>query len=265
MQEHVTRRTLATLQSLAMLILILLLNACAITSNDLLPRNSGPPLSSPVWAGSVNVQANVRGTLSAWADSAKFEAALKTAIAQKGLFLKIEQGHADYVLDMWIELQSKGGVQFTPIAVMDSVWRLTRVKDGKVLVCERDHSEGTSGRMVIKIREAANVTMQKILSDLADQSTAHLSALSVAGLRPSMGPVVPEGLVPVVEKIRQNWPKLSMGMNTTEVQRLLGPVLSDSLAQISTKGATEEYVIGLYRLVFISGKLSNWELMRYAK
>jgi hypothetical protein len=54
-----------------------------------------------------------------------------------------------------------------------------------------------------------------------------------------------------------------MGMNTTEVQKLLGPVLSDSLAQIYTQGATEEYLIGLYRLVFISGKLSNWELLRY--
>jgi hypothetical protein len=252
---------------LAMLLALVLITAgCAsITSNDLIPQSVISPPNNHRFEGSVNVQAVIY-PVTPIVSADMLKDALQKSIMKHGTFIQVSQGNADYVLDVWVEkivreLQYVGeGYVFDTTAI----WRLTRVRDGKVLVCDfvkghgGSHAFGVSAPR-LSLGAATREMIQNGLALLLDQSKPHLAAMSSAGLRPSMGPAVPEGLGPIIANIRQNWPKLTMGMNVAEVQRLLGdPVLS--MGRVNTKGATEEYTTTIFRLVFINGRLSNWEL-----
>jgi hypothetical protein len=157
--------------------------------------------------GSVNVQADIpimdNGRfyvkVQSWVDNVNLKAAIEKAIAQNGLFTRVEQGNADYVLDVWVEnVQSRleiFGEGF--IFDMTSIWRLTRTKDGKVLVCDfvkghgAAHAVGQEAHrrsLIIATRE----TIQKGLLMLSDQSDVHLNAVSKAGSQPSIEPAAPE-------------------------------------------------------------------------
>jgi hypothetical protein len=151
--------------------------------------------------GSVNVQAVVfESILSYWIENGTLRVALEKAITKNGLFSEIKQGNADYVLDVWVEKREGVGFMFDDHRVdITSIWRLTKIKDGKVLVCDYAYGHSTSYAVGIHgnrlaMEAATREMIQNGLLILSDRSTRHLSAMSTAGNRPSMGDVVPEGL-----------------------------------------------------------------------
>jgi hypothetical protein len=156
-------------------------------------------------------------------DSCTLRVALEKAIAQKGLFQRIEQGDADYVLDVWlidaIRLFDVLGEGMT--IDMTAIWRLTRAKDGKVIFCDfanghgGSHALGTNAALTA-METATREMIQKGLSKLTDRLTP-LTALYAAGDWPSMGPVVPEDY----KAMRGNWAKLQKGMPIEEVRKLI--------------------------------------------
>jgi hypothetical protein len=194
---------------------------------------------------------------------------LKESIERHGPFAQVREGGADYVLDVWVDRVTRELI-FTGegyVIDLEAIWRLTRVRDGEVVACEGvkghggSHAFGTSAAR-LSMATAIREMVQRGLAMLSDTSAPHLSAMSTAGLRPSMGQVVPAGLVAIMERVRQNWPKLSMGMTVEEVERLLGPVTSASSAPAQPQGHTQHFSNGLYALAFIDGRLSFWELRR---
>ena len=222
------RRTV--LCSLAILCVVML-GACATTTtyNDLVPLQVTPVSTGHAIGGSVSVQALVRGIPTAnmaltepsivireWTDEAKFNDALKEAIIRKGLFSGFEENQPDYVLDVWAYLKIQGRGLQTPLFVMDSIWRLTRVKDGHVMVCDFVQASAESGRIITKTVDVARETIQNGLLALSDTSQNHMSA-APASIWPSMGLVVPEGL----QRLKQNWSKLKVGLTLDEVNILL--------------------------------------------
>jgi hypothetical protein len=277
MDRSMRCRAQSFLRQTVLLALAAVLAGCAsITSNDLIPQSIILPPNNHRLEGSVNVQALIYPEYSDGArhfpaspivNAAMLKDALQKSIMKHGTFTQVSQGSADYVLDVWVEkevndLQYAGGGYIFDVA---ATWRLTRVRDGKVLVCDfvkghgASHAFGVSAPRV-SLGAATREMIQNGLAMLADQSSPHLAAMASAGFRPSMGPVVPEGLGPVVERIRQNWSKLTMGMNIAEVERLFGPI--GSMSWTYTNGYTEVYSSNIYRLVFINGRLSNWALLR---
>ena len=193
------------------LVFMMVITGCAgkTTSDDFIPPTVGTLMSKKVLEGSVNVQSSVpektsppsypvEMDVSRWVDGNKLKVALEKTITQNSVFSKVEQGTADYVLDVWVEsIQSElkvvgEGFMFD----MTSIWRLTRAKDGKVLVCDfvkghgASHGFGSSAYPP-SLSAAVREMIQNGLSMLVDQSYSHISAISKAGLRPHMGPAVP--------------------------------------------------------------------------
>jgi hypothetical protein len=206
---------------------------CGTTSNDLIPVETSLVPGTGVWDGTVNVQvlvlpknANDGGRIAAWTDQEKFMTALKTALERKGLFSRMADGEADYVLDVWAYLSGKEGEQLTPVYEMDAVWRLTRVRDGMVLLCDYTHAEERSGRSIVKATKVSRDTFQYGIAHLADRSQNHMGALP-ATLRPSMGPVVPQ----VLARVKMSFPRLRGGMTLEQATALLDPdqVLNHSM------------------------------------
>ena len=266
----------------------------SLTPDNFVPRSIAPVGNDQRIDGSVNVQAYVpeisegksglfengkmqavreyippesRGRVALFHGS-KLKVVLEKATVQKGLFQRVEQGDADYVLDVWVvnavhELKILGEGY---VIDMTAIWRLTRVKDGKVIFCDfvnghgAAHAVGTNA-YVLSLEAATREMIQKGLLDLSDRSTEHLAAKSVAGNRPSMGPAVPEGFAKWSGDVRQNWPKLRMGLPIDAVEAFIGPAItSGAIVKFNTKGYTQEYETSIYTLVFINGKLSRWEL-----
>jgi ankyrin repeat protein len=188
-----------------------------VTSDDLVPASIAPVSANQRLEGSVNVQAKIPAVgggypfprviiVSNWVDSVKLRVALEKALTKNGLFSRIEQGNADYVLDVWVEKIETNLDIFGEGFILDmaSVWRLTRAKDGKVLVCDFVHGHGSSHRVDtdahgLSLKAVTRNTIKNGLLVLSDRSSEHLSAMSAAGIRPSMGSVIPEGL----QQIRQ--------------------------------------------------------------
>lgn len=246
--------------------------ASTITSpDDLVPQSIAPATTSQRIDGSVNVQVSVLRQdlvvnnlqeslkLSNVVNSGNFKVALEKAIAQNGLFLRIEQGAADYVLDVWVDkIKPRFEIFGKGFADMSSVWRLTRVKDGKVLVCDYidvlgKYCCGTGDTALKKVLElATQETINNGLLMIADQSTPHMSAMSTAGLWPSMGPAVPEGIA----QIEQNLSKLHSNMTIDEVEQVIGKFRTSS----ASMQGTQKYTTSKYKLEFIDGKLSRWNL-----
>jgi hypothetical protein len=208
--------------------------------------------------------------ISDWVDRNKVKVAVENTITQNGVFSRIDKGNVDYVLDVWVESVQTRLEVFGEGFIFDivSIWRLTRAKDGKVLVC--DFVKGHGGAHAVGSRAyppalsaATQDMIQRGLSILLDQSEGHMSAFSIAGYRSSMGPVVPAGYTEWVGKVNRNWSKLKMSLTIDEVEEFIGPVRkSGAITEQYTKGATEGYTTSIYTLVFINGKLSRWELLR---
>jgi hypothetical protein len=133
--------------------------------------------------------------LTDWIDSNKLKQAVEQSIGKFSVFTEVKQNQADYVLEIWLdkiqnELNISGGVF---IFDFTSVWRLTRVQDGKVLACEFVKGHGAGSGLASKayppgIKAATHEIIQKGLAAITDQSQSHLSALSTAGNRTSISP-----------------------------------------------------------------------------
>jgi hypothetical protein len=198
----------------------------SLTPDNFLPKSIAPSGNDQRIDGSVNVQAVVpdtrRGKVALF-DNGTLRVALEKAIAQKGLFQRIEQGDADYVLDVGVIETIR---LFKPLREgmtidMAAIWRLTRAKDGKVIVCDFANGHGASHGLgtnayVVAIETATREMIQKGLSKLSDRSTA-LAAMNVAGDWPSMGSVIPEGY----RKLKENWSKLRKGLTEKEVREMI--------------------------------------------
>jgi hypothetical protein len=216
--------------------------------------------------GSVNVQTEVieidskKVDISNLVNSDKFKDVLEKTISQNGLFSRISQGNADYVLDVWVEKIDVDVQYFGEgwVYNMTSIWRLTRVKDRNVLACDFVHGHGASrgGNFTLVAMDfATSDTIQKGLLMLADRSTDHMSAMPTAGARASKGPIIALS----EELVKQNWSKLHMGLTLDEVEKLIG-LLRGSYTTPQKNSSTQVYRTNLCTLVFINGKLSRWEL-----
>jgi hypothetical protein len=182
--------------------------------------------------------------INAYVDNVMLETALKESVANSAIFARVEQKNADYVLDVWVDdvesYQPKFGIGSYG-AMAFSIWRLTRVRDGKVLVCEFVDGSGLINTMVSAPRTKSLVAalkdvIQKGMGVLADTSKTNLAAMHVAGIRPSMGSAVPEGLRAWEEKVKNNWSNLHKGLSLEEVENIIGPVrTSGALERIYLK------------------------------
>lgn len=280
------RRVRHTVCLLVMLMMVTAMTGCAPTYKDLIPQQSvHPPLSNPKFSGTAIVKSKMiakffdagptltgsrmTGLLERVISDDMLEKALAESVANSALFTRVEQKNADYVLDVWVDglknhVPTMGMGAFK--ADYSSIWRLTRVSDGKVLVCDFVDGHGVidklgSGPMGKSLVAGIKDMIKNGLGVLSDTSMQHVAARSVAGLRPSMGPAVPEGLTPWVDNVKNNWSRLRMGLTLEEVESFIGPVkTSGALVSSYQQGYTQEYDTGLYTIVFLNGKLSRWEL-----
>ena len=81
--------------------------------------------------------------------------------------------------------------------------------------------------------------IQNGMGALADTSKENLAAIHVAGIRPSMGSAVPEGLRAWEEKVKKNWSNLRKDLSLKEVENIIGPV--------KTSGALEKIYLKFKR------------------
>jgi hypothetical protein len=277
-------RVQVLLQLIILSFLIMLIGGCTraipTTPDDFVPRSISSAINGQRIEGSVNVQARIPGVaihsdvdidlirkniflhFFDHLDETKLKIALEKTIAQNGIFSEINQGNADYVLDVWIEsIRLNSGFHGNGYIVdMFSIWRFTRTKDGKVLVCDfvNSHDDSRSFSLWPQLNVATREIIQKGLTILLDKSEGHLSAMSKASHRHSMGPIVPEGYTEWVDHVIQNWSKLKMGLTIDEVENLIGSIRANN--EQYKKDATERYITDIYTLIFISGQLSRWEL-----
>ncbi len=268
---------------LTVLAILVVLGGCATvktTHNDFIPQSFIPPAPIQKYQGTINVQVSVplyttmksyipRMKISDWMDNKKLKVALENTIMQNGLFSQVSQSSADYVLDIWVENIHNGLQVFGQGFMFDmfSIWRLIRTADGAVLLCDEVKGHGASHGIGSRayppaLSAAAREMIQNGLTMLVDQSP-HLSALPKAELWSSTGPALPVGYAKWVDHVRQNWSKLEMGLTFEEVDRFIGPIKnSRAIIDQYTEGATEGYLTSIYRVVFINGKLSLWELLQ---
>ena len=247
-------------RSYLLLIIVILLTGCASTYKDLIPQQSvNLSQTNPRFNGTVEVHSIIKPERMGYdiaydlpipVDAAMLETALKESVANSGLFTKAVQKNADFVLDVWVD----GVESFQPLtgigdyaAKVFSVWRLTRVRDGKVLFCDFVDGRGLINTMVSAPRTKSLVAalknmIQNGLRDLADTSSEHLGAKNVAGIRPSMGAAVPEGLRAWEDKVKKNWSNLRKGLSEEEVENTIGPIrTSGALERIYLKFKTWKY------------------------
>lgn len=240
-----------------LLIIIMLMTGCASTYKDLMPQQPVSLAQSiPHFNGTVDVHSIIKPErmgydigydLPVYVGNAMLETALKESVAESAIFTGVEQKNADYVLDVWVDgvesYQPRLGIGDYGARVF-SIWRLTRVRDGKVLICDFVDGNGLINTMVSAPRTkslvaALNDVIQNGLRVLADTSKEHLSAMYAAGIRPSMGSAVPEGLKAWEDKVKQNWSKLRKGLSLEEVETIIGPVkTSGALERIYLKFKT---------------------------
>jgi len=230
-----------------LLAIVMLVAGCSgLTYKDLIPQQSAGPLrANPQFNGTVEIHSVLKPEwmsfsgdrdyslpLKAYVDNTLLEKALKESVANSALFTRVEQKNADYVLDVWVDDEEN----YAPWSGMGeygagffSIWRLTRVRDGKVLVCEFVDGHGLINTMVSAPRThslfaALQDLIQNGLRVLADTSQGHLAARPVAGIRPSMGSAAPEGLKIWEDNVQKNWSNLRKGLSINEVENIIGPV-----------------------------------------
>lgn len=174
--------------------------------------------------------------------SGMLRGALEKALAQSGLFQGIEQGDADYVLDVWIidSLRQFEYLGEGMLIDLTAVWRLTRTKDGKVVFCDfvsgHGGSHGLGSNAYVSAMEIATREMiRKGLAKLSERPSS-LAALHLAGDWPSMGSAVPADY----KRIKENWPKLRKGMTEKEARDLI-PSLPPASCSIITNYTDQFY------------------------
>lgn len=244
-----------------LLSIVIWVTGCAsLTYKDIVPQQSvNAPRTNPQFNGTVEVHSIIKPERMGYdiaydlplpVNAAMLETALKESVANSGLFAQIVQKNADYALDVWVD-----GVESTkPLTGIGtygskvfSIWRLTRVRDGKVLVCDFVDGSGLINTMVSapgtkSLVAALQNMIQNGLRDLSDSSSEHLSAKNVAEIRPSMGAAVPEGLRAWEDNVKKNWSNLRKGLSMEEVENIIGPVrTSGALERIYLKFKTWNY------------------------
>ncbi|MBN2420030.1 MAG: hypothetical protein JXL81_11640 [Deltaproteobacteria bacterium] len=164
---------------------------------------------------------------------------LEKAIDQKGLFLQIEQGSTDYILDVFFIdfIRSPKALTVSNEMFITSIWRLTRVKDRKVVICAfvRGHGKWGGSR-----EKAIQDMIQNGLMILSDPSMP-VTAMNVAGDWPSIGAVIPEGY----SKFLENWAKLHKGMTEKDVRSVISfpsVLLPDHFPQIYLKSLSGPFL-----------------------
>lgn len=244
-----------------LLVIVALLTGCASVPpyKALVPEQAvNASRTIPLFNGSVEIHSiikpermgfDIRNDLpiQAYVNDVMLETALKESVANSALFTRVEQKNADYVLDVWADDVES----FQPLfgigdysARAFSIWRLTRVSDGKVLVCDFVDGSGLINTMVSAPRTKSLILalkgmIQNGLLIVADTSKEHLAAKPVAGIRPSMGSVAPEGLRAWEDKVKKNWSNLRKGLSLEEVENIIGPVRkSGALERIYQKFKT---------------------------
>lgn len=273
------------------LLLILFLAASALagcsalTHKDLMPEQpagavrTGPLFDGTVSAHSMMIPEFIEGgqalpsgrltlRLKNYVDNDTLGKGLSESVANSSLFTRVAPKNADYVLDVWVEeaknyTPTMGIGHFT--ADFSSIWRLTRVRDGKVLVCDYVKGQGIIKSGMRPMQRSLFAGLQDMIQNglliLSDASKEHAAASAIARIRPSMGAAVPEGLTQWSDNVKNHWPKLRMGLTLEEVERVIGPVkTSGALVRYYSQGYTQEFDTGLYTVVFLNGKLSRWEL-----
>ena len=245
-----------------LLTIIMLMTGCASTYKDLIPQQPvGLAQGIPHFNATVDVHSIIKPErmgydigydlpIGAYVNDVMLETALKESVANSAIFTRVEQKNADYVLDVWIDgvegYQPSMGIGDYGARV-SSIWRLTRARDGKVLVCDFVNGKGLINTMVSAPRTKSLVlalkdVIQNGLMVLADTSKENLAALHAAGIRPSMGSAVPEGLKAWENMVKKNWPNLRKGLSMEEVENMIGPVQkSGALERIYLKFKTWGY------------------------
>jgi hypothetical protein len=190
------------MQIITLSVIAVCLYGCAspTTYEDLMPQSFSTDLKINKNEGSINVRTSVPSSTtnptykpmdtSEWLDSQKLKQAIEQSIVKNPLFSQVNQGSADYVLEVWVE-KIQNVLEITGegfIFDLVSIWRLTRVKDGKVVVCEFVKGHGASRKMADSayppgISAATRIMIEKGLFAISDQSQSHLSAMSTAGSR----------------------------------------------------------------------------------
>jgi hypothetical protein len=184
---------------------VIFITGCAgsTTYMDLMPQSFPGNMNIQKIEGSINVRTSVpTGTTNPtykkmdvddWLDGKKLKEAIEKSIVQHAIFSQVSQGNADYVLDVWVDKIQNVLDIFGEGFVFDltSVWRLTRVNDGKVVACEfvKGHAgaRGFASRAYPPgISAATRDMMQKGLFAISDQSQSHLTAMTTAGKRASI-------------------------------------------------------------------------------
>lgn len=249
-----------------LLALVVLMTGCsALTYKDLMPQQPvNAPRTNTQYSGTVEIRSIIKPELMAFGklyldfplktqvDDVLLEKALKESVAYSAIFTRVVPKNADYVLDVWVDdLDNYAPGIGDYWARFFSIWRLTRVRDGKVLVCEFVDGYGLINTMGSQPRKrslfaALKDVIQDGLRALSDTSRAHLSALSVAGIRPSMGSVMPEGLKTWEDHVKENWAYIGPGLSLEEVEKRIGPVrASGALVRIYPKydGVTDARVM----------------------
>lgn len=258
----------------------------SLNPDNLRPQSITPVTSDKRFAGTVNVQAFVphiskgkvnlsfNGSL-----SGRVRVASEQAIAQKGLFQRIEQGDADYVLDIWIIDATHELKQFGEGYVIDisTIWRLTRTKDGKVIICDFANGHGAARAVgtnahVLAMEASSRDMIQKGLSALSGSSTS-LAAMYMAEDWPSMGPAIPEGY----KNLKENLSKIRAGLMEEEVRKMI-PSMANVVREVSGQSVVYKspvfdqtlvnnelrevpsFYFPFRTLLFIDGKLIQWEL-----
>lgn len=252
-----------------LLAIVMLVTGCAaLTYKDMIPQQTlNPPRTNPQYDGTVEIHAVIKPELMAFGkqyldfplkpqvDDVLLQRALKEAVADSAIFTRVEQKNADYVLDVWVDdLDNYAPGIGDYWARFFSIWRLTRARDGKVLVCEFVDGYGLINTMGSQPRQRSLFAALKDMNQnglrvLADTSRAHLAAMSVAGIRPSMGSAVPEGLKAWEDNVRKNWPYMGPGLSLAEVEKRIGPVsTSGALVRIYPKYERTDVRV-LYRTI----------------
>jgi hypothetical protein len=181
---------------------VFVLNGCAgpTTTADLMPQSFPNDKAIQKVEGSVCVRTDVPThttnptfksmDVDDWIDSKKLKEAIEKSIEQNAIFSQVSQGDSDYVLDVWVEKVQNVLDVFGEGFVFDftSIWRLTRVNDGKVVACEfvKGHGggRGFADRAYPPAISATTRDMiQKGLFAISDQSQSHLTAMTTAGKR----------------------------------------------------------------------------------
>jgi len=258
----------------------------SLNPDNFLPQSITPVATDKRFDGTVNVQAFVpiisQGKVNlsfGGSISGQVRGVVERAITQKGLFKQIEQGEADYVLDIWITDVTREIKTFGEGYVIDitAIWRLTRTRDGMVIICDFANGHGASRAVgtnayVQSLEDSTRAMIQKGLSSLSDRSTP-LAALYIAEDWASMGSVTPVGY----KTMKENLLKLRAGLTEEEVRKMI-PSMANAVRtvnvqstvykspvynQIFTNGALQEvpsFFFPFRTLIFMDGKLVQWEL-----